>query len=539
MKNMNNILEAENDSIKCIYIYGNHPNSEITYFAYRNNPVFKKHFQGFIVPKYVDDVTGEIYGKNSYSLDELPESQEDILVVSDRKIDELPTKIKTLFLTRDDVCAVRKQYAMQVVAELAKHKEFFLYGAGEYAHAIYRCLSLDNSTISVLITEEPAKGQNVFSAPVRSSKTTDIPRDKAIFIATDERQHLEIIKTLHAYNYSNYWPISAETAVLIYYKFLSKRFDSNLHTYRLHKVASGTAEFYITECCNQGSLPLIPRWRLRTNNIVFWEETEKFLLETNLASYYKEYYGPYKCIGNTSGKNHTAGNNVQIYMARSIHDIMIGQSDFPVWLTPVHAGAAFATTSLADVRDDEGDNISELNVFYSEMSVLYWVWKNIIPNVAEDIFLGLCHYRRHFDTGQLLLGKLQSEKVDIVLTCPEINVNGNIEYYFKNGAIKPPVMRLLLDILENSSPEYASSVRRILQCKMLHPFNMCIMKRNWLERYCRWVFDVCAQLHEKCLQQNLAEKRYLGFITELLLPAFCSHHKNDANIAIVDRLMQN
>lgn len=59
--------------------------------------------------------------------------------------------------------------------------------------------------------------------------------------------------------------------------------------------------------------------------------------------------------------------------------------------------------------DNTGDNISSRNSWYSELTGLYWLWKNVdVP------YLGLVHYRRHFATGkransfllQILLEKL-------------------------------------------------------------------------------------------------------------------------------------
>lgn len=40
----------------------------------------------------------------------------------------------------------------------------------------------------------------------------------------------------------------------------------------------------------------------------------------------------------------------------------------------------------------EGENINHLNQFYSEMTTMYWVWKNNI--ISEKV--GFCHYRRVF-----------------------------------------------------------------------------------------------------------------------------------------------
>ena len=53
------------------------------------------------------------------------------------------------------------------------------------------------------------------------------------------------------------------------------------------------------------------------------------------------------------------------------------------------------------VGDDSGDNISDQNCYYSELTGMYWVWKNSHTKVV-----GTCHYRRYLLNEQ---GKLFTE----------------------------------------------------------------------------------------------------------------------------------
>ena len=46
------------------------------------------------------------------------------------------------------------------------------------------------------------------------------------------------------------------------------------------------------------------------------------------------------------------------------------------------------------MRDNTGKNISEKNSFYGEYTFHYWFWKNELPKIHNETWIGFCAYRR-------------------------------------------------------------------------------------------------------------------------------------------------
>ncbi|ACX74599.1 conserved hypothetical protein [Fibrobacter succinogenes subsp. succinogenes S85] len=189
---------------------------------------------------------------------------------------------------------------------------------------------------------------------------------------------------------------------------------------------------------------------------------------------------------------------------------------------PVHVGAE-GKPSLGYIGDNTGDNISLKNKNYCELSGLYWAWKNL-----DADYLGIAHYRRHFsirpkkDKWNSILSEKELMPLfsdcDVVLPKPRdyfIETNYS-QYAYAHHAIDLDTTR---EILTEKYPEYIPVYDDYMKRTIGHRFNMFIMKRDVLNRYCEWLFDILFELEKRLdiSQYSLNDSRVFGFVSERLL----------------------
>ncbi len=190
---------------------------------------------------------------------------------------------------------------------------------------------------------------------------------------------------------------------------------------------------------------------------------------------------------------------------------------------PLQVGAA-GKESIGFQRDDTGENISEKNPYYCELTGLYWLWKN---SGAEA--LGLVHYRRHFgkkrgkDPFDGVLNRHDAEaalqKADILLPKKRNYVIETLYDHYCH-TLHPMPLELTGEILKESFPAYYPEFCRLKKRRSAHMFNMMIMKREKLDAYCRFLFAVLEELEKRVPKEEYADlfhARFYGRISELLL----------------------
>ena len=192
---------------------------------------------------------------------------------------------------------------------------------------------------------------------------------------------------------------------------------------------------------------------------------------------------------------------------------------------PVEVGAALHPQPIPGFTpDNTGDNISEKNKNYCELTALYWAWKNL-----DADYIGLAHYRRYFSNGKPFKNKealivseaeLQKDlnKCDILLPRPRNYwiETGYSQYAHAHHAIDLDTTR---EILQERYPAYVKAFDASMKRTVGHRFNMFVMNREKLNAYCMWLFDVLFEL-EKRLDisgYDAYNARVFGFVAERLL----------------------
>ena len=197
---------------------------------------------------------------------------------------------------------------------------------------------------------------------------------------------------------------------------------------------------------------------------------------------------------------------------------------------PIHAGKALASQSLPFLGDNEGDSISDLNPNFCELTALYWGWKNL-----DCPYLGLCHYRRYFTVSLFKSKKsriLTSSQLEELLKISPVILPKKRHYWIETNyshyihAHHKEDLDLTRSILLDRWPDYVDSFDEIMSRTSGHRFNMFIMRRDLLNAYCDWLFDVLMELHRQLdiSTYSLYDARVFGFVGERLLDVWL--HKN-------------
>lgn len=227
---------------------------------------------------------------------------------------------------------------------------------------------------------------------------------------------------------------------------------------------------------------------------------------------------------------------------------------------PVQVGAAIAKRKLDLPGDNTGDNISEKNETYCELTAQYWAWKNLKAD-----YYGLCHYRRFLylqdqvlpdedERRQVEVNVLNDysqkkyaisdfegsrkfvEKYDVVvgmeqkvenLYTPAGHQKTAMAHWLVHNRylINADDLKLMLAILKKKYPEIAESTMRYLKGPHFLGFNCFVMKKKYFDEMSSMEFDVLQTLEKHVDRSRYHQQlnRIYGFMGEILFSGYVAY----------------
>ena len=213
------------------------------------------------------------------------------------------------------------------------------------------------------------------------------------------------------------------------------------------------------------------------------------------------------------------------------------------YFLPIQAGAALHAPISGYQSDNEGENISEKNPHFCELTCHYWAWKNL-KNV--DI-IGLNHYRRYFDfqkrwpqfsadkrfvstedflKNEYIFPNLEEllQKYDIILPVARHWRVSNTQQYGEYHIAKD--WEILRQIIKKRSPQYIPAFENTMDNSNVSVgYNMFITHWKHFEAYSEWLFNILFEV-ERCVPpiDDPIQSRIYGYMSERLINVFCKHH---------------
>ena len=169
---------------------------------------------------------------------------------------------------------------------------------------------------------------------------------------------------------------------------------------------------------------------------------------------------------------------------------------------PVQMGHAIHP-GIGYIGDDTGENISERNGNFCELTGLYWAAKNL-----DSDYIGIVHYRRYFASRLHRFERkkrrvIGHEELNAILATTNVVLPKERHYFIETNytqyihAHHEQDLRVTRAIIERKCPEYLPAYDTYMSKTHGHHFNMFVMKKELLQHYCTWLFDILFELEKE------------------------------------------
>lgn len=218
-------------------------------------------------------------------------------------------------------------------------------------------------------------------------------------------------------------------------------------------------------------------------------------------------------------------------------------------LEPIHVGRAIKTSEWLEnnmIGDNTGDNISDKNNRFCELTAQYFVWKNMKElNIPQ--YVGFMHYRRFFNFNEekefpvnnyglieqpfindafIKTFKLHEQEIenciknyDIITVKPTNLCNKYDKNVYNQYKINHHIedYDIALQILLKKYPEYKEAMDIYNSSTWGYFTNSYIMRKEIFCEYADWLFSILFEADKKIENYtNALDNRVIGFIAERL-----------------------
>lgn len=209
---------------------------------------------------------------------------------------------------------------------------------------------------------------------------------------------------------------------------------------------------------------------------------------------------------------------------------------------PIMAGNMGRALKNGFIGDDTGDNISNQNKIYGELTVHYWILKNYLPHATED-YIGVCHYRRfldfaydeytkefvadgvlvplHYKYFSRFIFDRWDEKTILnsisdydLVTSEEVDLENRTTRAHFNDRHRTQEMDNALAGLKKIFPEYYPHAKKFFESTKIYWAMQFVMKKEMLREYLDWEFKV--------IDEFAKENKWDGYTRywDVRMPAF-------------------
>lgn len=227
----------------------------------------------------------------------------------------------------------------------------------------------------------------------------------------------------------------------------------------------------------------------------------------------------------------------------------------PIMCTPIQCGTEIKPYVNGAIPDNIGENISEKNQEYCELTAQYYAWKNEVCD-----YYGFCHYRRFFcfddriKKTYLPIGRLKEKQnvlfgsetiitelcrnYEIILPRAEDMGISVAEHYRTSAFHDIKDLKLFLDILYEKYPELTDSAKAYLSQNRQYFCNMFLMDWQHFNEYCGYLFGILEEFDRRKIRHgSFQADRTDGYLGERFVGIYLDYaRRNGAKIKEIARI---